>query len=66
MKKSQREDVERHEPQRNCEVVYGKNIAQDPWGRGAAEASPSGTCQAPELAALACIYDLCRWSPEQV
>jgi len=30
MKKSQREDVERHEPQRNCEVVYGKNIAQDP------------------------------------
>lgn len=30
MKKSQREDVERHEPQSSCEVVYGKNIAQDP------------------------------------
>jgi hypothetical protein len=26
MKKSQREDV----PQRSCEVVYGKNIPQDP------------------------------------
>jgi hypothetical protein len=30
MKKSQREDVERHEPPSSGEVVYGKNIAQDP------------------------------------